>query len=167
MANIEFWLARPTHYWMLPSEPIDGTFSFARGYEDAGCDGLLFFDTQNLALEALVSLAAAAKETTTLGLGTGVTNPHDVDRAGEASRSGRRMALFGPAYPSGEPRYKLRSAVRSEVAQYLRDGGQPDHHGGDLSPCWPQRHPSPKPLDRASLYELAMRTRSGRESVSY
>ena len=75
MANIEFWLARPTHYWMLPSEPIDGTFSFARRYEDAGFDGLLFFDTQNLAPEALVSLTAAAKETTRLGLGTGVTNP--------------------------------------------------------------------------------------------
>ena len=71
----EFWLARPTHYWQQPSKPIDGTFSFARCYEDAGYDGLLFFDTQNLAPEALVSLTAAAKETTTLGLGTGVTNP--------------------------------------------------------------------------------------------
>ena len=75
MANVEFWVARPTHYWQLPSEPIDGTFSFARRYEDAGFDGLLFFDTQNLAPECLVSLAAAAKETTSLGLGTGVTNP--------------------------------------------------------------------------------------------
>ena len=56
-----------------PSEAIDGTFSFARRYEDAGFDGLLFFDTQNLAPEALVSLTAAAKETTRLGLGTGVT----------------------------------------------------------------------------------------------
>ena len=75
MPNPEFWLARPTHYWQMPSEPIDGTFAFARRYEDAGFDGLLFFDTQNLAPEALVSLAAAAKETTRLGLGTGVTNP--------------------------------------------------------------------------------------------
>ena len=75
MANTEFWVARPTHYWMLPSETIDGTFSFARRYEDAGFDGMLFFDTQNLAPEGLVSLTAAAKETTTLGLGTGVTNP--------------------------------------------------------------------------------------------
>ena len=75
MANVEFWLARPTHYWQRPSDAIDGTFSFARRYEDAGFDGLLFFDTQNLAPEALVSLTAAAKETTRLGLGTGVTNP--------------------------------------------------------------------------------------------
>ena len=74
MANAEFWLARPTHYWQQPAEHMDGTFSFARRYEDAGFDGLLFFDTQNLAPEALVSLTAAAKETTRLGLGTGVTN---------------------------------------------------------------------------------------------
>ena len=70
MANVEFWLARPTHYWGQPSVPMDGTFSFARRYEDAGFDGMLFFDTQNLAPEALVSLAAAAKETTSLKLGT-------------------------------------------------------------------------------------------------
>ena len=75
MTTAELWLARPTHYWQQPSAPIDGTFSFARRYEDAGFDGLLFFDTQNLAPEALVSLTAAARETTTLGLGTGVTNP--------------------------------------------------------------------------------------------
>ena len=75
MANVEFWIARPTYYWQQPSEKIDGTFSFARVYEDAGFDGLLFFDTQNLAPECLVSLAAAAKGTTSLGLGTGVTNP--------------------------------------------------------------------------------------------
>ncbi|MYE83535.1 MAG: LLM class flavin-dependent oxidoreductase [Gammaproteobacteria bacterium] len=75
VANTEFWLARPTHYWQQPFAPIDGTFFFARRHEDAGLDGLLFFDTQNLAPEALVSLAAAAKETATLGLGTGVTNP--------------------------------------------------------------------------------------------
>ncbi len=75
MSNIEFWLARPTHYWQRSSDPIDATFSFARRYEDAGFDGMLFFDTQKLAPEALVSLTAAAKETARLGLGTGVTNP--------------------------------------------------------------------------------------------
>ena len=74
MANIEFWIARPTHYWHQAAE-IDGTFSFARRYEESGLDGLLFFDTQNLAPECYVSLAAAAKETSGLQLGTGVTNP--------------------------------------------------------------------------------------------
>ena len=62
-----------------PSEAIDGTFSFARRYEDAGFDGLLFFDTQNLAPEALVSLTAAAKETTRLGLGTGALSKRSVE----------------------------------------------------------------------------------------
>ena len=75
MADREFWLARPTNYWQQPSAPIGGTFSFARRYEDTGFEGLLFFDTQNLAPDALVSLTAAAKETTTLGLGAGATNP--------------------------------------------------------------------------------------------
>lgn len=74
MANVEFWFGRPTHYWQMVS-PIDGTFSFVRRYEDAGFDGLIFFDTQNLSPECYVSLTAAAKETTTLQLGTGVTNP--------------------------------------------------------------------------------------------
>ena len=74
MSNVEFWFARPTHYWQIDSN-IDGSFAFARIYEDVGFDGMLFFDTQNLSPEVYVSLTAAAKETTTLGLGTGVTNP--------------------------------------------------------------------------------------------
>ncbi len=74
MSNVEFWFARPTHYWQIDSK-IDGSFAFARIYEDVGFDGMLFFDTQNLSPEVYVSLTAAAKETTTLGLGTGVTNP--------------------------------------------------------------------------------------------
>jgi 5,10-methylenetetrahydromethanopterin reductase len=74
MSNVEFWHARPTHFWHQESK-IDASFSFAKRYEDAGYDGMLFFDTQNLSPEVYVSLAAAAKETTTLGLGTGVTNP--------------------------------------------------------------------------------------------
>ena len=45
MANIEFWIARPMQYWHQVTE-MDGTFSFARRYEDAGLDGLLFFDTR-------------------------------------------------------------------------------------------------------------------------
>lgn len=70
----EFWIARPTHYWGM-QQPMDATFAFGRLYEDAGLDGLLLFDTQNLAPEVYVSLTAIAKETTTLQLGTGVTNP--------------------------------------------------------------------------------------------
>lgn len=74
MVKPEFWHARPTHYWHQTTT-IDPTFSFAREYESAGFDGLLFFDTQNLSPECYVSLTAAAKETSSLKLGTGVTNP--------------------------------------------------------------------------------------------
>ena len=74
MKSVEFWHARPTHFWHQVAD-VDPTFSFAHLYEDAGFDGLLFFDTQNLAPEVYVSLAAAANVTTTLKLGTGVTNP--------------------------------------------------------------------------------------------
>ena len=128
MANTECWLARPTHYWQQPSELIDGTFSFARRYEGAGFDGLLFFDTQNLAPEALVSLTAAAKETTSLRLGTGVTNPHDAARrgrsvsllhaAGRQQRSGlsrdrpRRLSACPPRLRAHAGRGRSRSTCR-------------------------------------------------------
>jgi 5,10-methylenetetrahydromethanopterin reductase len=74
MNRPEFWYARPTHYWHQTGR-IDPTFSFARVYEESGFDGLLFFDTQNLAPECYVSLAAAASQTKYIQLGTGVTNP--------------------------------------------------------------------------------------------
>ncbi len=74
MSTPEFWIARPTHYWGM-QQPMDATFAFGRLYEDAGLDGLLLFDTQNLAPEVYVCLTAIAKETNRLQLGTGVTNP--------------------------------------------------------------------------------------------
>ena len=48
MTDIEFFVARPTHYWMI-DYPFDPSFKSSRRYEDAGFDGLLFFDSQNLA----------------------------------------------------------------------------------------------------------------------
>jgi 5,10-methylenetetrahydromethanopterin reductase len=54
---------------------MSASFAFGRMYEEAGLDGLLFFDTQNLSPEVYVSLTAIAMETSTLQLGTGVTNP--------------------------------------------------------------------------------------------
>ena len=74
MPKPEFWIARPTHYWMLNSK-FDGSFNFGKIYEDAGLDGLLFFDTQNLAPEVYTSLTAIALQTCRIKLGTGVTNP--------------------------------------------------------------------------------------------
>jgi 5,10-methylenetetrahydromethanopterin reductase len=46
----------------------------ARQLEDAGWDGLLVVDSQNLSGDPYVALALAATATTRLGLGTGVTN---------------------------------------------------------------------------------------------
>ena len=74
MPKAEFWIARPTHYWMMDSK-FDGSFNFGKIYEDAGLDGLLLFDTQNLAPEVYTSLTAIALQTNRIKLGTGVTNP--------------------------------------------------------------------------------------------
>jgi 5,10-methylenetetrahydromethanopterin reductase len=43
--------------------------------EEAGWDGMLVVDSQNLSGDPFVALAMAARETSRLGLGTGVTNP--------------------------------------------------------------------------------------------
>lgn len=98
MNKAEFWIARPTHYWMMNS-PFDPSFSYGKTYESAGLDGLLLFDTQNLAPEVYVSLTAVAKETTTLKLGTGVTNPRTRHAAVTASAMATLNAVsLGRAY---------------------------------------------------------------------
>lgn len=51
-----------------------GATRIARQAEEAGWDGLLVVDSQNLSGDPYISLALAATVTTTLGLGTGVTN---------------------------------------------------------------------------------------------
>lgn len=94
MADPEFFIARPTHYWGI-DKPMDPSFIFARRYEDAGLDGLLFFDTQNLAPEVYVSLTAVAKETSILKLGTGVTNPRTRHAAVTASAFATLQAVSG------------------------------------------------------------------------
>ena len=66
--------ARP-ELWML-TFPIPGLAPhLAEMAESGGWDGLVFADTQNLAADVYGSLCLAATVTTTLGLGTGVTNP--------------------------------------------------------------------------------------------
>ena len=84
MTQAEIWIARPTQYWNAPVAQ-DAQFAFVRRYEEAGYDGVLFFDTQNLSPEVYVCLAAAAKETRTIQLGTGVTNPVTRHSAATAS----------------------------------------------------------------------------------
>ena len=94
MKSVEFWHARPTHFWHEVAD-IDPTFSYARLYEEAGFDGLLFFDTQNLAPEVYVSLTAAANVTRTLKLGTGVTNPMTRHAAVTASAMATLQTVSG------------------------------------------------------------------------
>ena len=43
--------------------------------EEAGFDGIVYVDSQNLAGDCYVAMALAAHQTTRLKLGTGVTNP--------------------------------------------------------------------------------------------
>ena len=152
MSNVEFWHARPTHFWHQESK-IDGSFSFAKQYEDAGFDGMLFFDTQNLAPEVYVSLAAAAKETTTLGLGTGVTNPMTRHAAVAAAAMSTLQELSnGRAYlgigrgdsslahlgysPIAVGKFEeylvnLQSYLRGEEVEFPSDANVDDLHLGD------------------------------------
>lgn len=118
--------------------PIPGTQAMiARIAEDAGWDGIVFADTQNLAADVYGSLCLAAVETERLLLGTGVTNPvtrHPAVTAAAIATvqvaSGGRAALGigrgdsslahlgrSPESPAAFERY-----VRT-VQQYLR--GQP------------------------------------------
>ena len=49
--------------------------AFAERAEALGWDGLLMVDSQNLVGDCFIALALAAQVTSTLRLGTGVTNP--------------------------------------------------------------------------------------------
>ena len=64
-----------TELWMLTFPPPGAAGLVARFAEDAGWDGVVFADTQNLAADVYGSLCLAAASTSTLLLGTGVTNP--------------------------------------------------------------------------------------------
>lgn len=63
----EFWTTGIAHVSIAPRA--------AARAEAAGWDGMVVVDSQNLSGDPFVALALAARETTNLGLGTGVTNP--------------------------------------------------------------------------------------------
>lgn len=67
MANVEFWTTGA-------GVPGVGTRRAERA-EEAGYDGIVYVDSQNLAGDCYIALAMAAHATTRLKLGTGVTNP--------------------------------------------------------------------------------------------
>jgi 5,10-methylenetetrahydromethanopterin reductase len=60
--------------WTTTVASPRATARVAREREDAGWDGLLVVDSQNLSGDPYVALAMAATTTTRIGLGTGVTN---------------------------------------------------------------------------------------------
>ena len=67
MPGLEFWTVRLA---------LPGTIAgAARRLEDEGWRGLALGDSQNLAADPYIELTLAAAATTTLGLGTAVTNP--------------------------------------------------------------------------------------------
>lgn len=66
----------PVELWTLGVASPTRSAEHARRAEAAGWDGWLVVDSQNLSGDPYVALALAAQATTTLGLGTGVTNPY-------------------------------------------------------------------------------------------
>ena len=60
--------------WTLGVASPRGTAAYAKQAEQAGWQGMLVVDSQNLSGDSYVALAMAAIATTSLGLGTGVTN---------------------------------------------------------------------------------------------
>jgi 5,10-methylenetetrahydromethanopterin reductase len=66
-SNVEAWTATSSYPSIAPRA--------AARAEAQGFDGIVVVDSQNLAGDPFVGLALAARETSTLKLGTGVTNP--------------------------------------------------------------------------------------------
>jgi 5,10-methylenetetrahydromethanopterin reductase len=121
--------------------------------EAAGWDGMTVVDSQNLSGDPFVGLALAARETSTLRLGTGVSNPATRHPAAAAAAiasvhvaSGGRAALgvgrgdsalahlgLAPAPPDDLERFVriTRAYLRGEevafddLASYERDGARP------------------------------------------
>lgn len=85
---------RPSLWTLGTSSPTHAAEA-ARRAEDAGWDGMAVVDSQNLSGDAYVALAMAAAATSTLRLGTGVTNPVTRHPAVAASAAGSIQALSG------------------------------------------------------------------------
>lgn len=90
----------PLELWTLTTSSPRGADRRAERAEADGWHGQLMTDSQNLAGDVWISLASAATATTTLGLGTGVTNPvtrHPAATAAAAASlaliAGDRIAL--------------------------------------------------------------------------
>lgn len=118
----------------------------AQEAEQDGWDGILYVDSQNLAADAYVALALAARATRSLKLGTGVTNPYTRHPAVTASaiasiqaesdgravlgigRGDSALAHLGlaPASPRAFERYleRLQGYLRGEDVGFDETGGE-------------------------------------------
>jgi 5,10-methylenetetrahydromethanopterin reductase len=62
-------------FWTLTTSSPTRAATAARRAEEAGWDGILVVDSQNLSGDSYVALTAMALSTSRVGIGTGVTNP--------------------------------------------------------------------------------------------
>jgi len=104
----------------LRSYPIpDGMAAHAAAVEQGGWDGLLLTDSQNLSMDVFASLGIAAAATSTLQLGTAVTN-----------LTTRHPAVVASTFATGQ-----RISVRTEEIRWPQ--------GRDATrPATPPRRPS-------------------------
>ncbi|HMC39572.1 MAG TPA: LLM class flavin-dependent oxidoreductase, partial [Acidimicrobiales bacterium] len=143
----------PLEVWTMGAGAPHSVQRQAVAAEQAGWDGLLVVDSQNLSCDPFVNLTAAALATTRLRLGTGVTNPSTRHPAATAAAiasvhhlSGGRAVLgigrgdsalahlgLAPAPPAELERYvavvraylRGRPVAFEQLAPYHRDGARP------------------------------------------
>lgn len=112
--------------WLHGFPVVGASAPLARRAEAAGYDGLLLADSQNLQGDVYVGLTLAAAATTTLKLGTGVTNPKTRHPAVTASaiatvhaESGGRASLGIGRGDSSVTQIGERAATPDELADHV------------------------------------------------
>ena len=174
--TVELWTTGIAHASIAPRAAVRA--------EEAGWDGMVVVDSQNLSGDPFVALALAAKETTNLRLGTGVTNPATRHPAAMAAAiasvhvasGGRAMLGIGrgdsalahlglaPAPLADLERFVtiLRAYLRGEevafddLQPYERDGARPiDVMGLADRPSTSRLHWLPRDLDPVEVAVVA------------
>ena len=79
--------------WSIASSSARQIVNWAQRAEESGLAGMVVTDSQNLAGDCYVALTAAAAATTRLRLGTGVTNPVNLERQREVAVKTRFSTL--------------------------------------------------------------------------
>jgi 5,10-methylenetetrahydromethanopterin reductase len=116
-----------TEMWTMGLSHPSVVRHLATAAEQAGWDGMLVVDSQNLSGDPYVGLALAATATTTLRLGTGVTNPATRHPAAAAAAigsvqvaSGGRAVLGIGRGDSALAHLGLAPASVADLEQYVR-----------------------------------------------